>query len=440
MKQVANTLTGLKEDPVMLKILDRSKFLNDDTIDEILGWWSYDLLKRKAGLALDGIAYGLDLSTVLYEFAKRKMVVNFPKYSTMRGATKTEGQRVVSNENRHGPILRLGANKDMFSFNVLTNDMNVVGIDNVGAFRSFTIVGLTGEFDKTWEKIEFTPPEDIKDHFVSEGLGSTIYVKHFVHPSRRQQVYGQYYVKTKAAYQRLKEEYDYHSFQQKWFNQLGIRLDEVESGMQWPKSEVVGNTKKLDVPAFRTMLYIPDVLPHPVSQFVGRKKSQSQWDKLKTKKFDTPWDEWFVKREKLMDAFSDIPWFPNVEKDQEGLKFVTGRARYLRYNVLPTLNFLLRSTELAFCKYGRGATTSPMLPPWISVERSRDSWNQGFVLPPLNRKIEGLKSTAQKTEWDRLILSQDKVGQYGTALLKRTFKKRQVVNEDYNFTNPNWID
>jgi len=437
MKQVAKTLKEMKDDSVMGQVLDRTMLLSDDVIDEILGWWSFDLLKRKAGLALDGIAYGLDLSTVLYEFAKRKMVVNFPTYHSMRGSTITEGQNVVSKENRHGPILRLNANKDMFSFSVLTNDANVMGTDSVGAFRSFAVVGLTGEFDATWERIEFMPPKDIKDHFNDEGLGNHITVKHFVHPARRSQVYGQYYVKTMAAYQRLQEELEHLSFLKKRFEHEGIVRDEGEK-KEWPKSTTdYSTTKKVSVPAFEMILHIPNMLPHPVAKFVGKQKSPSQWEKFKGKQHASRWDEWVDKRNKLMDAFSDVPWFP--ELDANDLDFIEDRIKYLRYDLLPTLNFLLRSAELAFCKYGKGATADPVMPPWIKTTRVRDAWNPGFTIPALDREIEGFKSTKPKVSWDRLVLFQDKIGEYGTSLLKRTFEKNQTVNVNYDFTYPEWF-
>jgi len=439
MKQVAKTLTGIKDDIVMKEILDRNGFLSNDTIQEILGWWSFDLLKRKAGLALDGIAYGLDLSTVLYEFAKRKMIVNFPEYNNMRGSTCTEGQYITSKKNRHGPILRLNANKDMLSFSVLINDANVMSTDNVGAFRSFVIVGLTGEFDATWKRIDFMPPDDIEAHLSSEGLEKYITVQNFVHPSRRSQVYGQYYIKTRAAYQRLKEELDHLSYLQKSFEKAGVTGFTKESKKTWPKSEVVGDTKKVEVPAFEMQLHIPDVLPHPVAKFVGKQRSLKQWEKLKNKQHESRWDEWVNKRHMLMSTYSDIPWFPYFPENDTNLDFIITRIKYLRYDLLPTLNFLLRSTELAFCKYGKGATASPIMPPWIKTSRARDGWNSGFTLPSLSRDIPNFKFKKPKIEWDKLVLFQDRIGQHGTSLIKRTYFKKQTVDVNYNFKQPEWF-
>src|SRR3990167_1459693 len=135
-KKVAATLTSILENPIMASILDKSHDI-DETINEVVSWWRYDMASRKPGIAYTSggdKTTDLDLSCFLFELAERNAVINIPIYKSIRAKSIKEGEFVLSSQNRHGNVLGLSANKDVFSFSLRIKDMNAVSTDNVGAF------------------------------------------------------------------------------------------------------------------------------------------------------------------------------------------------------------------------------------------------------------------------------------------------------------------
>ena len=156
-KRVAKTLTEILNNPIMEIILDRSRDI-ETIIEEVNNWWGFDLYSRKPGVAYrdeNGSTTDLDLSCFLYELARRNAVINIPEYKSMRATKLKEGQALVSKNNRHGQILGLTANKDVFSFSLRIKDMNVINSSGVGDYRNFSITDLDGDFYEGWGNLEF---------------------------------------------------------------------------------------------------------------------------------------------------------------------------------------------------------------------------------------------------------------------------------------------
>lgn len=189
-------------------ILDTNKELNSDTISKIEDMWSVDIFTRKAGPAYimgDTFKNNLDLSSFLYELMKRRAIIQIPEYKSHGVVTVTEGQSRVG-DIRFGPIVKLVSNQDTFAFGILIRDQSIVSSEEVGDYRTYTILDHTGEFYSGWNRLSFMPNEEEKKYIheqgISDALGN-IEFDLFVHPNRWVSFYGKCYLLTKLLQERL---------------------------------------------------------------------------------------------------------------------------------------------------------------------------------------------------------------------------------------------
>lgn len=368
-KQVAQSLKDMAAGETMTRILNVSENV-DDVVDTLLEHWSYDLYTRKPGPAYyeNGALEptDLDLACFLSALVDRKAVIVLPHYESRRASTTRKGEHVVGDGSRHGNVMGLTANKEVFSFSIRINDASVVTQgngstpDSVGAPRNFMLVDVTGKWHDGWSRIEFMPSakENAFLHDKKLWTGNTVVFKNFVHPNRWVSFYGQYYFLTKALIQRLETEATFRRAEQK-------RL--LDEGATWPKGE--GETLR----------------EYPEST---RGESKPIMVEAFEAEIDAPWrgKMALVKRDELL---------PNRE-----------RVRFLQYHVLPRLRFATRATELAFTQ-ANGVQHA--MPAWIKNAK----WDTNHVIG--------------RTIWNRLVLTQLVPGQLGFALRCRTYEKTERV-------------
>jgi hypothetical protein len=374
-KHVGATLKTILDNPVMKTILDRSQHL-DEVIETVKGYWGYDMYTRKPGPALvDGVFEGtdLDLACFLTALADRGAVINIPKYKSMRPSTIVEGQRISSKDNRHGKILKLVSNKDVFSFGINIMDMNVMTTDSVGDFRTFSLTTPDGNWYDGWERIEFDPSAK-ENQFLTENkiwTENKVIFKYFVHPNRWISFYGQYYFITKALIARLTEQAADNYKQIKEMLAAGINYPEsgVEAKKEWPSS----------------------------------KKEEGKSVKFESMEveIDTP------------DAINE---YLQYDHDQKALILLTNQRRLWNNTIIPMLNFSARITEYAFYKHGRKADGNEKMPAWLS---GGTVWERNFKFP------------RKRVEWDRLKLVQPGVGAYSVAIRKRLKTKSEIMNKSF---------
>jgi len=326
----AQSLTSLLETQLMDDIINRDSDILA-SVDEVVYWWGYDLMSRSPGPAYrDGVFVGtdLDLACFIYALANRGAVINLPKYKGLRARTRREGEMITSAENRHGNVIGLTSNKDVFSFSVRIKDMNVMTSDSVGAFRNFALTDLEGEWYKGWQKIEFLPSAD-ENKFITENqlwTGNMVIFKNFVHPNRWTSFYGQYYFITKAMISRLTEQASHLNREIKRLLEEGIEYPPEST--EAPRSH--GRTtkeagKKIKVPAFQVEVDFPEL--------VGE--------------------------------------YPTYEATQENLIEIT-RMRKKMISTTTKLRFATRATELALFKYGQNK-----MPAWLKDKE----WEKGYRQP-----------------------------------------------------------
>ena len=373
MKHIAKTLKDLVTSDTMARIGNRSAPV-DDLIEPTLGHWAYDLYSRKPAPALleNGALSptDLDLACFMSALADRNAVINLPKYERRRPKTTREGEVVVSADNRHGRVLSLSANKEVFSFSVRIEDMNVMQAatttesDRVGAPRNFMLVDLDGSWHDGWSTIQFMPNRKENDFLNDKSLwtGNSVYFKNFVHPNRWISFYGAPYFLTKALIQRLTEECSFYREETK-------RL--LASGIAFPTS---GEGTRKEYPESVTEAGVP----------------------IKVTAFECE---------------VDVPMhheFTPLALTQEALIQSSRRVTLLTYTLIPQLRFATRATELAYFQAG-------------AKDRSFPSWIRGAEWDP-DYKVQG-----KRVVWNRLVLHQVHPWTVGYALRYRTKEKTERV-------------
>ena len=374
-KHVAKTLRNILENPAMQFIMDKTLPL-DDVVKVVQKYWTYDMYNRKPGPALvDGVFEGtdLDLACFLTALAERGAVLNIHRYKSMRPKTTKEGERISSSENRHGKILNLVANKDVFSFGLKMMDMNVMTTDSVGDFRTFSLTAPDGNWYDGWDSIGWDP--SIKENkFLSENemwTQNRVVFKHFVHPNRWISIYGQHYFITKALINRLTEQAADNFKQMKHMLADGIEYPKSGDGAKkvWPKS----------------------------SKAAG-----------KSVKFET------------MEVEIDVPdndtMFVQLDSNQENLIALTEQRKKWNNTIIPNLKFSTRITEYAFYKHGQLKEGGEKMPAWLS---GGTTWDRDFKLP------------RKQILWDRIKLMQPGVGKFSVAIRKRVKTKAEIMAMDF---------
>ncbi len=374
-KIVGATLKNILDNPAMQFIIDRSLPL-DEVIDRVQKYWTYDMYTRKPGPALrDGVFEGtdLDLACFLTALSDRGAVINIPHYKSMRPATIVEGQRISSKGNRHGKVLKLVSNKDVFSFGINIMDMNVMTTDSVGDFRTFSLTAPDGNWYDGWSSIGWDPSAK-ENQFLSENelwTNNKVIFKYFVHPNRWISFYGQYYFITKALISRLTEQAADNFVQMKAMLAAGIKYPESGEGAKkvWPKtSKEPGKSVKFE------SLEVEVDFPNTKTEF------------------------------------------PQLDHSQENLILLTDQRRYWNNTVIPTLNFSARITEYAFYKHGEKKDGDVKMPAWLS---GGTVWESGFKFP------------RKKIEWERIKFMQPGVGEFSVAIRKRKKTKSEIMAMDF---------
>ncbi len=369
-KKVAKTLKTVLDNEQMVDIRNLSSNI-EPVIEEVSSWWDFDMYNRKFGPAVYTEDFSgqekLDLATFLKTISTRKPILNIPLYKAMRPRTIREGERVVSKDNRHGALLSLSSNKDLFSFSIKINDANVITTDSVGKPRNFTITDPSGEWYKGWTTIQWDPVAKENNFLNDKNLwsGNRLIFKHFVHPNRWTSFYGAPYFITKALINRLTDEAAYYNKKIKEIITSGIAYPIKGEGVQksWPK----------------------------------QKKEPGKSVKFRALEIDI-----------------DIPGYKNdyqeIEFNQSELIRITELRRNWVYSIIPNLRFVTRATELAFFKYG-----NTKMPHWLKNVK----WEFDYVLK------------GKRVKWDRMVIMQPGVGQRAVSIRKRIKEKSEIMAMEY---------
>lgn len=217
----------------------------------ILDQWRYNLADRSFGPAYqdaDGVGQtDLDLLVFLSALADRRATINLPVYKSRRAATQTEGEVVLSKENRHGRVIGVRSNKDVFSFSVMIEDANVITASETGKPRTFMVQDLDGTWHDGWKTIEFLPLTDEEKRLFAET--PKVAFRYLVHPNRKGSFGRRPYCLAKAAEDRLSDQ------RRHVVAEIKRIRDELEIEPEpHRKSTTVGGDKRIKVWAFNADL------------------------------------------------------------------------------------------------------------------------------------------------------------------------------------------
>lgn len=261
-KYVAESLKTIMDCEMVQCIINRSCGLAD-AIDEAMSWWDFDLLARRPSPAYDeyGIFKGtdLDLACFMYALAGRGAVINIPFYKAHTQTKLREDQVLKSKDNRNGELLDVNANKAFFKFNIRIMDMNVIGEDKVGDYRTFSLTDHSGSWYDGWKTIQFEPTLK-ENRFITENQlwsGNRIVFKNFIHPNRWTSFFGRHYVISKMLIERLEEEAKFLNSEVKRLNEAGINFPPGDGPQS--HSYKYGDTVSKKFPAFEAKIYIPSI-------------------------------------------------------------------------------------------------------------------------------------------------------------------------------------
>ena len=359
-REVAATLLDILDHPIVQDLMNRNSDILS-LISDVDKFWTYDLFNRKPSPAeYDDTGKlikttNLDLATFLYALADRKAVINLPVYKSRRPKSTTEGAIVVSSQNRHGQIMGLVSNAEVFSFGIRILDMNVMSSGKVGFPRCFMLTDFDGSWYDGWEKIDFlTTANENKFLFENKLLTeNTITFSNFVTPEKWISLYGQYYFITKALIERLKEEQTFLKITRK-----GI----IDAGITLPNDNIIAE-------------YLPT--------------SKSPGTKIQIDAFEVQ-----------VDTPEYIGSYPPYVRSIDGLRSVCNTISEIR-KALEKFRFATRCVELAASKQGYIET----FPAWIknvswekdykTGPRSRTLWNRLKIVQPGPFQ----KSIALRTRW-----------------------------------------
>lgn len=376
-KHVANTLTKILEKDTVKMMLDKSHEDLSEVIETVKDYWLMDLFARKPSPATVDEGTDLDLLTFLYALSGRGAAINLPKYVNVRPTTLKSNEMIVSKENRHGTILGVRSNKDNFMFNVNINDVNVMGTDKdgrdvVGKPRNYILTDFNGRWYKGWKNISFMPSVE-ENKFITENelwSGSGLVFNNFIHPNRWISFFGQYYFETKLLIQILTERAARYRL---------LAKDMIKDGVQFPTVEKSETSKTYG----KSKGKVTQVGPSEV---------------IKVPAF-------YVE----VDVPNNETEYANPKYTPENLKRISDLAHKYTYKDIPKLQVMARSVEYSHHRF------PDRFPGWIK----NTEWQKDFI------------PKGKRTKWDRIILFQPKVGDFGVAIRKRTMLKSEEVSKAY---------
>ena len=342
--------------PYAIAINDRSTTIDDEFVNAVLGQSIFSWEGRNPTPAVDENgnfqATDLDLLSFLVPLAARKAVIEIPRYRNRMKTVRKENERKIGSNN-FGTMTGMTSHKDVFSFSVRLFDQTiavrdpVTEVEKLGAHRNYSIVDGDATWYDGWDRIVFDPSAKENEFLTENKLfsGNTVYFKHYVHPNRKQSVYGAPYLLLKMLSSRLSDEASFYRTEVKRLEALGITLPAGQKGSYVP-TQSEGETKPVKVNTMEMVLDMP--------AFAGE--------------------------------------YSPVENTEEGIIKAYQRQKHLTYTLKPLVQFVLRADEAAFFLYGE---EEGYWQAGYRVPRGRVDWNQMVLSNQMALRYR-LKSVTQQ--------------------------------------------
>lgn len=324
--------------PYAQTIIDRNTPITGEFVESVLGQSIFGWEGRNPTPALDadGNFKGtdLDLLSFLVPIVARNAVIEIPKYTNRRKTVRKENERKIGT-NSFGNAIGLTSNKDVSSFSIKIFDRTIAvtdqetGKETAGAYRNYMLVDCDGHWYDGWNQIVWNP--DAKENkFLSEkGLwtGNSVQFTNYVHPNRKQAIYGAPYILLKMLSERLTDEASFYRKEMQRLEDLGFSLPKGEKAPYVEDSQE-GATEKVQIETMEMVLDMP--------------------------------------------AFTGA--YAPVEDSEAGLVYAYRRQKELTYSLKPLVQFVIRADEVAFYRYGE---KDRFVAPWMKGR----TWSRGYRTP-----------------------------------------------------------
>lgn len=339
------------EDRVAESIMNRSFTIDGDFVRQAVNGAIMSYKGRSPRPALDAKgmfqATDLDLLSFLVPLMERRAVVEIPVYENRRQRVQKEHERKIGH-NSFGRVTGLTSNQDVFSFSVRLFDQTIAvcdaktEVEMTGANRNYMLVDVDGSWHLGWKEIVFNPTATENAFLTEYGLwtDNTVRFQYYVHPNRRQSIYGAPYLRLKLLSARLSDEASFYRSEVKRLEALGFTLPEDVKGPVGVV-EAVGNTQSIQVETMEMAFDMPN--------FSG----------------------------------AYVP----VVTSEAGLCEAYLRQKYLTYTLRPLVQFVVRADEAAFFRFG---AKNGFVAPWMQgmvwqekyrLPRGRVDWNRLELAP-----------------------------------------------------------
>jgi hypothetical protein len=333
-----------RTNPMVALILNREAHVSEALITKLVHDATLSWKGRRPITVLNPdqtITSHLDLLSLLVPLAERRVLLEIPTYTRQFPQHTRESERHVG-EIRFGTVARLVSHKRALSFSVLMFDRSVIKTENIlgeeyetsGAFRTFMMVNGAGEWHTGWRELRFKGTDEERSFLESYGLdkNGVFRPQNWIHPNRKQSIYGAPYLILKMLSVRLQEELVHLQGEVKRLRSMGLRLPFAKR----PKviqTTVNGNTKKVKIESLECELDMPG----------------------------------------LEGAF------PSKSDTVTGLKEASDRVHALRYRLIPLVQFVIRADEAAFFTHGEKQN---FIASWMKGR----TWERGYTLTGKRKK------------------------------------------------------
>lgn len=327
--------------PLARSIMDRSFTIDKDFTEKIINQSVFSWEGRNPVPAMDPEGNiqttDLDLLSFMVPLVARGAVIEIPQYRNRRKVVRKKNERKIGS-NQFGKTTGLISHKDALSFSVRIFDQSIVSTDpeteveSIGAHRNYMLVDCDGYWYDGWNQITWNPSRKENSFLTDKNLwtGNSVVFEHYVHPNRRQSIYGAPYLLLKMLSERLTDEARFYRTEMKRLQEFGIQL---------PRGEKAAYAETVSEGATETI------------------------------------------RTETIEMILDMPEFSGayepVSEDVDGLTKAYRRQKYLTYTLKPLVQFVLRADEAAFYRYGHSES-------FVAHWMKNCQWESGYR-PPRGR-------------------------------------------------------
>lgn len=312
--QTANTLAAVasKTHPLVAQIMDRNFELSREFIRLVMrqSQFSWHGRKPKPALIKGSVRKtNLDLLSVLMELYYRKAEIELAAYDNKLPWQITAGEQHVGGTKRYGPIVGFAAHRELLSFSVTINDRSVFkGEDGkFGADRNYMIADYDGSWHKGWHGLTWKMTKEERAYFTRRRLltSNGVDFEDYIHQNRRQSIFGAPYLMAKLLMARIEDEIRFYEQELKRLEHFGV-VCPSELKEEPRHRIIVGNSASKEVPTF--------VMEVSGPEFAGE--------------------------------------YAAVSSDTVGYCLAHKLVRFLKYDLRPIVQFLVRADEVAFYRFG----------------------------------------------------------------------------------------